>query len=193
MNLQPQRVPLGSFKTPQGQEVQVYISQPWFRSLVALANAPASTTPVTPTDGAPANGPYVTAGSSPGTPDSRSLNVDTSLQMVDDGPGADVALGLAVIPSLAVLANPTAGVSQPMPTSVTTLFDAIFGSVQGNILYRGAASWLSLAPGVAGQSLKTGGPAANPSWGTNVSLSTILYDDTGRILSDQFGLMLTDA
>lgn len=45
------------------------------------------------------------------------------------------------------------------------LLDSI-GSVQGDILYRGSVTWTVLAPGTVGQALLTGGPAANPSWGT---------------------------
>lgn len=39
------------------------------------------------------------------------------------------------------------------------------GSTQGDTLYRGASGWAALAAGTAGYVLKTGGPAANPSWG----------------------------
>lgn len=97
MNLQPQRVPLGSFTTPQGQEIQVYISQPWFRSLVAVAQAAgaSSTTPVTPTDGAPLDGPYVMASDGASTPNSRVLSVDQTLDLSDGGPGGNLILGIS--------------------------------------------------------------------------------------------------
>lgn len=49
----------------------------------------------------------------------------------------------------------------------------LFGNAQGDILYRDAAAWETLAPGAAGQVLMSGGPAANPSWASN----------TGRLLS----------
>lgn len=39
LTIQPQRVALGSFKSPNGQEIQVYISQPWFRALNQLVNS----------------------------------------------------------------------------------------------------------------------------------------------------------
>lgn len=45
----------------------------------------------------------------------------------------------------------------------STVLDSI-GSVQGNVLYRNASSWVPLAPGTAGQVLTSGGPAANVSW-----------------------------
>ena len=39
------------------------------------------------------------------------------------------------------------------------------GNTQGQVLYRGAAAWLALAVGTAGQVLVTGGAGAEPSWG----------------------------
>jgi hypothetical protein len=38
----PQRVPVGSFRTPQGLDVQVTISQPWFLALQALIRSSGS-------------------------------------------------------------------------------------------------------------------------------------------------------
>lgn len=46
-----------------------------------------------------------------------------------------------------------------------------YGSAQGDILYRDAASWAALAPGTINFLLKTGGAGANPAW---ASISTIL-------------------
>lgn len=39
-------------------------------------------------------------------------------------------------------------------------------TTQGAILFRGASSWEALPPGTATQYLKSGGPSADPSWGT---------------------------
>ena len=47
--------------------------------------------------------------------------------------------------------------------NIQTLLDSI-GNVQGSVLYRGAAGWVVLAPGTAGQVLTSGGAGANPSW-----------------------------
>lgn len=41
--------------------------------------------------------------------------------------------------------------------------DEITG-VHGSVAYRNATEWVQLPPGVAGQFLRTAGPAANPSW-----------------------------
>ncbi len=50
--------------------------------------------------------------------------------------------------------------------TMTAEMDAALGSTQGNILYRNGTVWTVLAPGTAGQQLKSGGAAANPSWVT---------------------------
>ncbi len=52
------------------------------------------------------------------------------------------------------------------PVVSSALLDTAFGGVQGSVLYRNATVWTALAPGVNGQFLQTGGPAANPSWQT---------------------------
>ncbi len=51
-------------------------------------------------------------------------------------------------------------------STLTALIDAAIGSTQGNILYRNSTVWTVLAPGTAGQLLRTGGAAANPAWST---------------------------
>ena len=65
--------------------------------------------------------------------------------------------------------------------SLSALMDAVFGSAQGDILYRDASSWMVLTPGIAGQPLQTGGPSANPTFssirqvmtaGTNATQAT---------------------
>lgn len=40
----------------------------------------------------------------------------------------------------------------------------VISNVRGSILYRGASGWASLAPGPAGQILRTAGAGADPSW-----------------------------
>lgn len=48
---------------------------------------------------------------------------------------------------------------------VQAILDQI-STTQGTVLFRGAADWQALAPGAAGQFLKTGGAGADPSWAT---------------------------
>jgi hypothetical protein len=62
-------------------------------------------------------------------------------------------------------------VSVPSYRSLTALLDAMVGTgTQGQIIYRGTAVWQALAPGTAGQTMLSGGSAANVSWGA-VSLT----------------------
>lgn len=46
---------------------------------------------------------------------------------------------------------------------IQVMLDTI-SSAQGTVLYRGAAAWAALAPGTAGQFLKTNGAGADPAW-----------------------------
>jgi hypothetical protein len=57
--------------------------------------------------------------------------------------------------------------------SLSTLIDGALGSVQGDIIYRGASVWGVLAPGTSGQLLSSGGAAANPSWITASGTGTV--------------------
>jgi hypothetical protein len=50
--------------------------------------------------------------------------------------------------------------------SLSAYLDAVFGAARGTVFYRGAAGWVALAPGTAGQVLQTGGVAADPLWAT---------------------------
>jgi hypothetical protein len=59
--------------------------------------------------------------------------------------------------------------------TLSALLDTGIGNTQGDILYRGASGWSVLAPGAAGQTMKSGGASANPSWGNpRVPLFTIV-------------------
>ena len=79
----------------------------------------------------------------------------------------------------------------------TTQFDVLYfrkdgiqltvaSEAQGDIIYRGASAWARLGAGTASQVLRTGGAAANPSWGSPITLATeqattsgTAYDFTG--------------
>lgn len=58
-------------------------------------------------------------------------------------------------------ATPVPGTSY---SQVLSAFDYAFGTTQGSVLFRGAATWQALAPGTSGYVLTTGGAGANPSW-----------------------------
>lgn len=63
-----------------------------------------------------------------------------------------------------VIANTGTASAVGSGVAVSSLIDTI-GSVQGDILQRNGSVWAVLAPGTAGQVLKSGGAAANNSWG----------------------------
>jgi hypothetical protein len=65
-----------------------------------------------------------------------------------------------------VLGRNTSGAGDTEEVTLTQLLDWIGSAAQGDILYRGAASWSRLAAGTLGQFLKTNGSGANPEWAT---------------------------
>lgn len=65
--------------------------------------------------------------------------------------------------------------------TLSSIIDAAIGSTQGNILYRNAANWTVLAPGVAGQFLQTGGPAANIAWASEGGTGTVTSFSAGTL------------
>ena len=50
---------------------------------------------------------------------------------------------------------------------------SLSGTAQGDLLYRGAATWTTLAHGTSGQVLISGGAAANPSWSSTPTLGAL--------------------
>ncbi|MBA4165822.1 MAG: hypothetical protein C0510_14570 [Erythrobacter sp.] len=65
--------------------------------------------------------------------------------------------GIDIVPDGKLTSNPT------ISADIQALLDQI--SVDhGAILYRDASAWQALAPGTAGQFLKTNGPGADPEW-----------------------------
>jgi hypothetical protein len=102
------------------------------------------------------------------------------------------AVGSQWIRQISTSGVPTA--SQPAFTDIsgvagfgqlpsTSSFLDVIGSVQGDVLYRGASGWSVLAPGTAGQLLATGGAAANPSWTTVSGSGTVTSVSTGAGLT----------
>jgi hypothetical protein len=76
------------------------------------------------------------------------------------------ALALANVGAGDVLGNGGASAAEPFDTTLTSLFDQAFCSAQGDIIYRGASTWVCLTPGTAGRFLQTQGASANPQWGS---------------------------
>ena len=63
-----------------------------------------------------------------------------------------------------ILGRKTAAAGDPEECTLSEILDFIGSAAQGDILYRGAASWERLAAGTSGYLLQTNGAAANPSW-----------------------------
>lgn len=62
-----------------------------------------------------------------------------------------------------ILGRKTSGSGDPEECTLSEVLDFVGSAAQGDILYRGAATWARLAAGTSGQFLKTLG-AANPAW-----------------------------
>lgn len=80
-----------------------------------------------------------------------------------------------IMPAIAddrVLANISGSAAAPSANTLSAIIDACIGGTQGNILYRDASSWVTLAPGTSGQFLKTQGAGANPLWDTVAGAGT---------------------
>lgn len=115
---------------------------------------------------------------------------------IQAGSGVSVGGGGVPIVSLTptadgtILANMSGAPNSPAADSISTILDHTLGTIQGDIIFRDAATWNVLPAGTAGQVLVTGGGGANPSWqtlttygvGAPVALrfeSAIYFDTTG--------------
>jgi hypothetical protein len=73
---------------------------------------------------------------------------------------------LANMAASTIKARKTASTGDPEDCTLSEVLDFIGSAAQGDILYRGSASWARLAAGTSGQYLKTLGTGANPAWDT---------------------------
>lgn len=80
-------------------------------------------------------------------------------------------LSLATISTLNILANTTGGTAAPSGNTLSAILDAIYGTSQGQVLYRGSSVWSSLALGPVATPLQAGGSSA-PAYGYIVSATT---------------------
>lgn len=94
-------------------------------------------------------------------------NVATGTGLTGGAITASGTIALASATDSTVKSNISGGAAAPIDNTPTAILDYAFGSTQGNVLYRGASAWASLAHGTAGQTLISGGVAANPSWATS--------------------------
>lgn len=86
--------------------------------------------------------------------------------------GSIVPAQLPSIGNNTILGNISGGTAIPSGITASNILD-ILGSTQGQVLYRNASTWVSLAPGTSGQVLTTGGAAANPAWATVTGTGTV--------------------
>jgi hypothetical protein len=82
-----------------------------------------------------------------------------------------------------ILGRKTAGAGDPEECTLSQVLDFL-STTQGAVLFRDAAGWAVLAPGTAGQILRTGGAAANPSWvGNGELLANVTLGSAGTSLA----------
>lgn len=109
--------------------------------------------------------------------------------------------GLPTVAGSSMLANQTASSGKPSELAIaasrlpcrkaagaTTACTAaevleFIGTTQGQVLYRDGSAWVTLAAGASGQFLKTGGAAANPSWGSVITNGTVQNSTSGSAVS----------
>lgn len=89
-----------------------------------------------------------------GTPTSGTLTNCTGLPVT----------GLTFSATSRIAARKTAAGGAGEECTLSEILDFIGSAAQGDILYRGAATWARLAAGTSGQFLKTQGAGANPTW-----------------------------
>lgn len=199
----------GAFAVTQTYTGVTNVTFPTSGTLATTSQLP--TLPLSATDGGTgvsnptAHGIMVAEGASPMTPITLSsgqiligsTGVDPVAGAIGSGTGilvgngaGSITVSLAAIADHTLLANISGGAAAPTSTTLTALIDNAIGSTQGDLLYRNATVWTVLAPGSAGQLLRTGGAAANPSWTTATFPSTggaagnvLISDGTNYIAS----------
>lgn len=84
-----------------------------------------------------------------------------------------------------VIGRKTAGSGDPEELTLSETLDFVGSAAQGDILYRGAATWARLAAGTSGQFLQTLGTGANPAWASaGALLERIDYTDVGSAVAN---------
>jgi hypothetical protein len=86
--------------------------------------------------------------------------------------GAVTKAKMASVGGQRVLGNAGAGSGPIGELSITNMLDWL-SATQGAVLYRGAAGWTALAPGAAGQVLRSNGAAADPSFAAITTGGTV--------------------
>jgi hypothetical protein len=82
-------------------------------------------------------------------------------------------LSLAAVSPNQLLANVSGTTAAPTPQTLSAVLDAMAGSTRGNVLHRTATGWTVLAPGTAGEFLRSGGSGNDVSWGSPSGNGTV--------------------
>lgn len=98
---------------------------------------------------------------------SGSSNTITNLPTTSISNSAVTNAKLATMSDATIKSNISGSTANPSDNTVTAILDKAFGNTQGSVIYRGASSWSSLAPGTTNYFLQTKGTGNNPTW-TNV-------------------------
>lgn len=95
-----------------------------------------------------------------------------------------VAANISFAATQRALGRNTSGAGAGEEVTLSQMLDWIGSAAQGDILYRGAASWERLAAGTSGQFLKTNGAGANPAWaaGGGWTLATPVATTSGTAI-----------
>ena len=104
---------------------------------------------------------------------SGDVQVNASTGVVTIQPNVVSNVKMATMPDGTIKSNISGGPASPSDNAISAVLDKLFGTVQGSMIYRDASSWAALSPGSIGQTLTSGGPAANPSWTTAPGTGTV--------------------
>lgn len=85
---------------------------------------------------------------------------------------------LADMAQLTIKARKTLSTGTPEDCTLSEVLDFVTSAAQGDILYRGAATWTRLGAGTSGHFLQTQGTGANPQWAAPSSGLTLLTSGT---------------
>lgn len=114
------------------------------------------------------------------------MEVDTGSGLEGGPISVSGTVSLAPVAGGHLLANPGTASAAPADTAFTTLLDGVYGTTRGQLIYRTAGGWGTLPPGTAGQVLRTGGAAGDPSW---IDAVTLLWN-AGSVSAVGHGLAL---
>lgn len=85
---------------------------------------------------------------------------------------------MANMATLTIKSNITGGGAAPADNSLSAILDAAFAATRALIIFRGASTWTTLAPGATGTVLRSNGASADPSYDTLTSLMDAAFSST---------------